>query len=379
MNRTRTVLSPALAVVCLMAFGGCSLLPDRLQPSRVLPEGWFEEDDYRDAQEMPPPNVPDGLSDDRVRDAMAIPDLPPQLTDPEELAEPPRPEGLLGAGPDPTSVKLQRLADRQWLVSGAPATDVWPEVKQFLTDNGIAIAREDPDRGTIETAWIMVDRVRYRDDIRRALVEASDRDPGTQFRDKFRFSVEGAVRRGSSEVHVRHYATVEYQDGFVQDWPLRSTHPSAEHTVLRALAEYLASGTTTPAVSFMAQAIRTQPKARLLADRSGQPALHLFLDVDRAWATVGQSLTNAGIEVLQSDSERRVFEIDFDPNQNEESRPGFLSRVNPFSARGRKRELLLKLQPSDQGYFVRVFRDADSLADADMARVVLEVLSDHAS
>lgn len=378
MNSVR-LLSAVLALAGLVSLGGCSLIPDRLQPARLLPEGWFEREDYRDAQEMPPPEVPEGLSDERIRDAMAIPELPPRLSDPEELVKPPRPQGLLGTGPDPSSIKLQRLGDRQWLVSGGAASDIWPEVKQFLADNGVAIAVEKPERGLIETSWILVDRVRYRDDIRRALVEAPDRDPGAQLRDKFRISVEGAVRQGATEVHVRHFATSEYREGPLDDWPLRSSAPAAEHAVLRALAEYLAGGSTTPAVSFMAQAIQTQPKARMLADRAGQPALHLFLDIDRAWATIGQALTNAEIEVLATDPDQRVFRIDFDPNKNEESRPGLLSRVNPFSGSGRKRELLLKLQPSEQGYFVRVFRDADSLADEELARGVLEVIADSAS
>jgi outer membrane protein assembly factor BamC len=371
-----------LVLACLVpALAACGMLPERMRPDRVLPDGWFEgAPDYREAQAAPPPEVPDHLSDDRVRDAMAIPDLPPSPGTPDDLIEPPRPEGLLGTGPDPDTVKIQRLGDRQWAVAGGTPSEIWPEVKQFLADNGVAIAREVPAEGTLETTWLLVDRVQYADAVRSALVEATERGPGTQVRDKFRIRVEGGVRRGTAEVHVRHYATADYQETLEPgDWPLASTMPSAEFAVLRALAEYLASGRTNTAISFQAQAIRAEPKARLIADRSGAPALHLALDYDRAWATVGQALDNAELEVLLLDKDTRSFEFVFDPAAAEDGgRRGFFRRLNPFSGGG-VQPLELHLEPSDAGWFVRVFRDADSPADRELARSVLEVLSDHAS
>lgn len=374
-------MRPSICFLLVTTLSGCGLVPERMSPARVLPDGWFEgPPDYREAQAAPPPEVPEHLSDDRVRDSMAIPEVPQAPGTPDDLIEPPRPEGLLGTGPDPDTVKIQKLGDRQWVVAGGTPSEIWPEVKQFLADNAVAIAREVPSEGTVETSWLLVDRVRYSDALRSALIEAAERAPGTQTRDKFRIRVEGGVRRGTAEVHVRHYATEDYQETLEPgDWPLRSTMPSAEHAVLRALAEYLASGRTNTAISFQAQAIRAEPKARIVSDRSGVPVLHLALDYDRAWATVGQALDNAELEVLQVDKDARAFEFVYDPAAaEEEERRGFLRRLNPFSGRSLQ-PLELHLEPSDQGWFVRVFRDTDSPADRALARAVLEVVSDHAT
>ena len=51
---------------------------------------------------------------------------------------PPLP-GTIYAADNRGEIRIQRLGDRIWLVVPEPPTTVWPKIKQFLADNGVAV------------------------------------------------------------------------------------------------------------------------------------------------------------------------------------------------------------------------------------------------
>ena len=128
-----------LAVVlmgCLIA--GCSWM-------RPGEEGIFlnPKDDYLDAYQHPELEVPEDLPEIGDSDPFPIP--------PTEVAEnpqfypnrPPLPDAIY-ANDKRDEVRIQRLGTRRWLVIPEEPTTVWPKLKQFLADNGVAVPWENP-------------------------------------------------------------------------------------------------------------------------------------------------------------------------------------------------------------------------------------------
>ena len=116
-----------------------------------------------------------------------------------------------------------------------------------------------------------------------------------------------------------------------------------------------------------------------MSDSAGVPRLFLALDYDRAWATVGQALESAGMPVESSRKDDRVVEIVYDPSLLGDGGAGFLQRANPFSSAGRKRPVELHFLPSERGFYLQVFDDADEPSGEAVSQAVLEMISDNAS
>ena len=113
---------------------GCSLLSD----DRGLVVDRSKE--YTTVEEHGPLKVPDGLEPAAESAAFALPEIintngaifPDRAPRPQPIYADDRNKG----------VKIQKLGDRRWLVIGERPAIVWPKVKQFLAENGVATTFE---------------------------------------------------------------------------------------------------------------------------------------------------------------------------------------------------------------------------------------------
>lgn len=138
---------------------GCSLLSD----DRGLVVDRSKE--YTTVEEHGPLKVPDGLEPAAESAAFALPEIintngaifPDRAPRPQPIYADDRNKG----------VKIQKLGDRRWLVIGERPAIVWPKVKQFLAENGVATTFEAAVLGRVRTQWLEVgDEQRFRDVIR---------------------------------------------------------------------------------------------------------------------------------------------------------------------------------------------------------------------
>ncbi len=156
------------------------------------------DDDYRDARTVPPPEVPADLDGSGIRDSMFVPEvsgMDAYLA--QEDFELPRPATLF-APEEERQVRIQRFGDDEWVVAPDPPSVVWPRVKQFLSDNGVAIVRETPETGVLETEWITIEARSYRDVVRATLAQGSPEPL-----QGLRLRVEQAVRRDPEYARAR--------------------------------------------------------------------------------------------------------------------------------------------------------------------------------
>ena len=354
-----------LAVAGLvLALAGCRLTRD---DKGLLVD---PRDDYLDAESGEPLVVPDDLMGTAINDTWPIPEIIEQPIVKVYPRKAPRPAVLVGRDFD--AVRIQRLGKRQWIVLGDAPEQVWPMVKQFLAENGVGAGREDPPAGIVESAWIVVADQNYGDVLRTAIREGRDEhaaNGGTiaAGRDRLIIRIERGIRRGSTEVHVQHEHAVGLSD---------ETAPAiaeVEAQVVAKLAEYFAAGVTT-AVSMVGRNIAAAAKAQVVKDATGYPMLHLHVDFDRAWATVGQALERAEIEA-EANHEQATYRVDF-PTAG---RRGWLKRIVPGGDVGRDTPVAIHVARGETGTQVSVAAPSGEPLSADLAEEVLVTLREFAA
>jgi outer membrane protein assembly factor BamC len=363
-----------LVVIITLFVAGCGWLNDD--------KGIFinRADDYIDIVEREPLVIPEDLESDRVEDPFPIPPTPEQLNAEYYPGRPPRPDAIY-ANDNRDEVRIQRLGDRRWLVIPEPPTTVWPKVKEFLSENAVAIDAENPAFGRIDTEWLQLGDEEYRDVIRSLLSDARKDADQRVGRDRLRIRVEQGLRERTSEVHVRHendamgVPRVEIIDlGLVE-----SQIPAAEVEVLSEIGAYIAAKVSEQTVSMVAREISTAAKSSLERDEQGDPILRLALDYDRAWATVGQALTRAEVEVTSLDQIVGIYYVVLQDSLLTGEEPGWFASFSIFGGKNEHDLQLHVRETSDAAYQVSVMDAEAKPVDRELSKQVLIMLREFAT
>ncbi|MCZ6855820.1 MAG: outer membrane protein assembly factor BamC, partial [Gammaproteobacteria bacterium] len=294
-------------------------------------DGLFPDpsDDYLDARERPDLIIPEGLNQSQVQDPFPIPVVADQINARYFPGQAPRPDTIY-ATDNRDAIRIQSLSSREWLALPESPSSVWPKVKQFLAENGVAVASEMSAYGRLDTEWLTLGDEAYRDIVRLVIRDARAEINLTTGRDRIRVRVEQGLRERTSEIHVRHEndsLSIPAAEDVVDLTPLKSNIPAAEHEMLNELGAYIASKVSEQTVSMVAGDISKVAKTMLERNDQGEPVLLLRLDYERAWATLGQALSNAGVEVMEADQETGVLYVRISEDVFTGSEPGFLDRL----------------------------------------------------
>lgn len=359
-DEMRRVLRAVGVAALLLAPSGCRYLADD--------EGIFvnRRDDYLQAQVGAQLEVPPELTNVRIVDSWPIPDAPGSAAAKNYPDDPPRPEVFVGSDID--AVKIQKLGDRSWIVLPDAPEQVWPLIKQFLADNGVAIGREDAPAGVIESRWFVIADRDY-DDVVRAAIRAGQIEGDTSSgaipsRYRVQFHVERGIRRGSTEVHVGHERIVGNQTD------LAAALPQVQSEVTAKLADYFALGVA-EAVSMVGRDIASESKAQVVKNANGYPSLRLNVDFDRAWATVGQALERAEVAIAERDRDAARYRAVFSSGD----KTGWLKRLRRG---GGDVVVVIHLVREQERVVVRVMDEAGAALPVDLAEQVLLTLREFA-
>ena len=343
------------------------------------------EDDYLDVVEQPPLSVPADLRDLRNTDPFPIPQTAEALNPRYYPDRPPLPDAIY-ANDNRDEVRIQRLGSRRWLVIPESPTTAWPKLKQFLAENGVSVDYEAPEVGRINTAWLRIEDTQYRDVIRTLMRDAKRSASLMVGMDRFLIRVEQGLRPLTTEIHARHEndsLTLPVADDVLSLQSLYSDVDTAEADFLNEVGAYVAAKVAQQTVSKVAQQIGSQQKAELARDPGGYPLLRLFLDYERAWATMGQALENAEIEIIDLDRDTGTFNVAVDSALlTGEEGGGFFCRIT-FSCGDSRKDHVLQLQlsnPTDQVFEVNVLNpQTRGQIDPDLAQQILLLLRDYAA
>lgn len=242
-------------------------------------------------------------------------DVPPDLTPPSAAGNgmelPQRSaQGAQTVLPLQTNVRVAGSGSQRWLVVDMPPGDLWPKLEAFWPTIGLAVERDEPALGTMDTAW-----AENRADIKGGYVQRMFAKvlPGLHSaatRDKYHLRLERG-EGGKSEIYVTHYGVEEVvkstdTEGFSQTvWQTRPSDPELANEVLKRLMVYL--GTPEAAASTQTVSEPIGPTIQLV-DEAG-PALRIDEGFDRAWRRTGIALDRMGLVVEDRDRSNGLYYV----------------------------------------------------------------------
>lgn len=377
--------------------------------------GWFGDDegvfvnprdDYLDAKSGTKLQVPEGLDQEAVSDPFPIPPTPEQTNANYYPDRPPLPDAIYG-DEKAEEVRMQRIGERRWLVVPEEPTTVWPKLKQFFAENGVQVINEVPTDGRIDTEWLLVDGTAHRDLVRRLLEQNNTDKPAVI--DRILVRVERGLRDRTSEIHLRHLRQPAaplmaapvipdlsrlFETPVVEEAPLELPRPKyeadllvvkssvdqVEADMLQEVGAYIAAKVSEQLVSMIAANIQTDPKSVMERDGSGEPVLRLNLDLERAWASVGQALGNAEVEVLESERGEQRYLVKLTEAIFTGEEPGFFGRLFSGGNKGEQYMLQLRQVPDSvrEAYWLSVLDAQNKVPDRERAQQVLVLVREYA-
>ena len=350
--------------------------------------GWFDrgdgglffnpKDDYLESVQHNELVVPEDLRTLDNTDPFPIPPTPPAANPSFYPQRPPLPDAIY-ANDNRDEVRIQRLGERRWLVVPEPPTTVWPKVKQFMAENAVSLEYDAPSDGRLNTGWLKIEATEYRDVIRTLLRDAREANTFALGQDRFLIRVEQGLRPLSTEIHIRHEndsVALPLRNDIVSLQSVSSHLVDAEEDLLSEVGAYIAAKVSEQTVSKVALQIGSSKKSELGRDSGGFPVLHLYLDYERAWATLGQALENAEVEIRDLDRDAGQFEVNIPESVfGGEEGGGFFCRLT-FSCDNRDEyDVRLKVRGEENGYRVSVLEaNSDKPVNAELAQQVLVLI-----
>ncbi len=294
-DQTGVIARALLATTLVLSVGACSYL--------FGDEGMFPDtsEDYKQARELPPINLPEGKDDSALQEIYPIPPVRDSLVMAGKF-EVPRPTPLVaGAGED--VVRIQSLGDESWALIAIAPGQLWPQVRSFLAAAGIPVSRVDAQAGLIDSDWLELE--------------------GQTMDARFRFRIEQGVQRGSSELHVLQMNRAG--DGVT--WPAQSDNLEQEGEMLRAVAQFIANSADSAPVSMIAdRAMSAEGKISLEEADAGYTYIQVGLPFTRAWASLAKALEDSRFEITDRDRSEGTYFVRYLGEPAEEKR-GWFSRL----------------------------------------------------
>lgn len=283
-------------------------------------EGYFRDrgDDYVRANEIPLMKVPENMDSSAVSELFVIPPISNEYIDTEKEFEVPRPNFISSSVQ--AEIRIQKLDTRRWIAVNANASDIWPRVRHFLDENNIPATSNKTAVGEIETQWMTL------------------ADESTT-RDRYKIRIEQGIHANSSEIHI--IQSTASADAVAQgdvSWPASSVKPEREKWLLDKLAVYLTKDDKSGA-SLLAQSVGGARKVEFVQPYQADPFLVFMLDMDRTWASIGGALGKYPYAIIESDRNKGIYHLSYDPTPIDNEAPGFFCRLIACDTRAIKKRI----------------------------------------
>ena len=281
-------------------------------------------------------------------------------------------------------MRIARDGERRWLVVEKPATELYPQVKDFWQENGFLLTIDSPSTGIMETDWAENRGKIPQDWIRSTIGGALDSIYDTGERDRYKTRLE-APKPDETEIYITQKGALEK---CVTDttgsclytiWTSRPNDPELEAVFLARLMERLGM-TQEQAKAMVAAPLGPKtPKAKLIQEANNQAYIELGVGFDRSWRDVGLALDRSNFTVEDRNRSSGVYYVRYINAKDVGDKKGFFS--NLFSSKddsklqAKKYQVLVK-STGENSANVYV-QDADGKPENSQAGIqLLTLLSD---
>jgi len=232
-----------------------------------------------------------------------------------------------------TGMHIERDGERRWLVVEKPATELYPQVKDFWQENGFLLTIDSPSTGIMETDWAENRAKIAQDFIRSTIGDALDSIYDTGERDKYKTRLE-VVKPNQTEIYITQRGAVEK---CVTDttgtcistiWTGRPNDPELEAAFLARLMERLGMTQEQAKAMIAAPVSPKTPKAKLVEEGANTAHINISTGFDRAWRDVGLGLDRSNFTVEDRNRSEGVYFVRYvKPSDLGESKGGFFSNL----------------------------------------------------
>jgi outer membrane protein assembly factor BamC len=244
-------------------------------------------------------------------------------------------------------MRIARDGERRWLVVEKPATELYPQVKDFWQENGFLLVVDSPSTGIMETDWAENRSKIPQDFIRSALGKALDSIYDTGERDKYKTRLE-APKPNETEIYITQKGALEK---CVTDssgsciytvWTSRPNDPELEAVFLARLMERLGMTQEQAKAAVAAPLGPKTPKAKFVQEANNQGFIELSVGFDRSWRDVGLALDRSNFTVEDRNRSNGVYFVRYVNARDVGDTKGFFS--NLFSSKDNSKLLAKKYQ-----------------------------------
>lgn len=268
-----------------------------------------------------------------------------------------RPAGSAAAvAPNTPNARIERAGGQRWLAVDVTPEQAYAVVRDFWPSVGLALDREDPAAGIVETVWAENRANLPQDILRRTLGRLIDGLYSTGEQDRFRTRIERTAKN-TAEIYVSHRGMEEVYTTAQRDatrWQPRASDPELEAEMLQRLllrfgsmaapasprtaaapstpAAAPATGAAAPVAGAAASAAAAQAQTVRLVSGGNGRAERVEIDepFDRAWRRVGLGLDRGAFTVEDRDRANGVYFVRYlDPEveAKQRSQQGVFSRM----------------------------------------------------
>ena len=244
-------------------------------------------------------------------------------------------------------MRIARDGERRWLVVEKPATELYPQVKDFWQENGFLLVVDSPSTGIMETDWAENRSKIPQDFIRATLGKALDSIYDTGERDKYKTRLE-APKPNETEIYITQKGALEKcatdstSTCIYTVWTSRPNDPELEAVFLARLMERLGMTQEQAKAAVAAPLGPKTPKAKFVQEANNQGYIELSAGFDRAWRDVGLALDRSNFTVEDRNRSNGVYYVRYVNAKDVGDKKGFFS--NLFSSKDNSKLLAKKYQ-----------------------------------
>lgn len=272
--------------------------------------------------------------------------------------------------------RIEHSGKEYWLVTSLPPEQVWSMLKDFWTNNGLALETESRELGIMETVWAENRAKLPQDIVRRTLGKFADGLFSTGMRDRYRTRLDQTAQ--GLEVRITHRGMVEDFADLQKSrliWVPRPSDPELEIEFLRRLMVHLGGK---PQEAQQATAAQVQEANLQVSQANGQPVIDLNDDRDRAWRRVGVALDRSGFTVQDRDRSKGLYFVRYvaqaaDTSPAKDEKPGFFARLFSSSSSKEPQVAQYRILVAGQGMGSRVSvqnAEGQALSDSNAGKIL---------
>ncbi|EIJ35392.1 outer membrane protein assembly factor BamC [Thiothrix nivea] len=277
--------------------------------------------------------------------------------------------------PTNAAIQLMREGNVRWLQVAAPAEAVWPKLHEFWQTMGVAVKRDEPRIGVMETDWAENRAELPLDGIRKALGKAFANLYDAGSRDRFKIRLERPSAQVTN-VFLSHERAEENVSGTGVKWEYVPAKPELEAEMLNRLMAFLQGGSPAQsATAPVAEVRQVSVQAAMTQLEGGQPALVVAGAANDTWIRTGVMLGRIGMSIEGQQRANGVYLASYNGGGSDRQQ-GFFSRLFKSERDMLKVGSRYQVQISDAGNrsLITVGDEEGNPLKPDVAKTLLERL-----